>query len=1301
MTVNIENVGKVHFPEEMSIEDVEREANRLYEESFNVPEEEADFSKGRLRSAGNEISRSVAEMAGQVVSGAGRMLRVATPDFIDKGQPNALEIGGDLLQKGAREAHTVNPKYSREFISGTLPRAVGSTLASGAAAFLGGPSAGAALAGTLYGLSAGEQAATEAEKAGKPDRADLVFFLNAPIGAITEGMLGAGPGLWKVIKKARQAGLKPEETFKALGKAIGTGAAKESGQESLEQVGNNAIARLLYDKERGILEGVGEAAAAGGIVGGGFSGAVHASQTLLRGAREAEAVGANATAQALRTEAVKEPVEGNVAIPPAMTEELMAQYEPPENYGVDRITVEVPEEARTTPQPAVPVFTQEESTVPAPESPINDPGAITEPSNKPVGDEGSGVPTPPLIGEPELTPEQKLGNIVNEAIDAESRRVSEGLGITPGPTKSSDYIVGPSDLKSVSSEVEERWQDAVRHTPTVTEKVFKVLDEVRKSMTRQYSELDETEYAREIDILRRLTASRPFNARRTVDIIKGITNELGPNRYNVFNRVVVLEDLLKDVESGLYTGSKELPFGYTSDVELRADFDKFKSIADANPPIQKALELRREFMNSLRDALVDRRLLPEGVKKDPRYFHHQVLLYMAEKNAGKGAKTFREWFSGWQKGRIGSAKDYNRQYVESEAEVISDSLNRISIQNAQAEMEGTADIAQSLKKIHGGDWKKFIPKTHTIWQTKKGTIMYPSNTVSEQAMEEYLEGVRELMPEEFREALVVGPKRQEWVIPKELAKTLDQLTPQAAKGFDRLAQAGVSSWKQYILHMPLRFLKYNVNNASGDVDFIMAANPGIFKKVKSAVTDIYKLHWKGAPPTGDVKDAMERGAIGSGWRQSELPDIASDEFFGWITGERKGLIDKYWSFVRKISDVREDSARLAVYRFVMERWNSGKPWYGASNPNRIDALPSVEDKAAKITRELMIDYGKTTEFGDFMRRRVVPFWRWAEGNFGRYMQLMRNIPVNEGDSQASAAARIAASAAAGTAVRTSVKWLPKLVFFYGMAQIWNHLFFPDEEEELGNARNQLHLILGRNPDGSIQTWRIQGSLSDVLSWVGAEDLPNDLRQVLSGKAGVTDKLDEAWRAGFSRLINSAQPFAKTGVEALMNRTFFPDATHPRPVRDKMEHVARLFSLGNVYKWMAGIPQAKTEKDLASLISYTVDPGEAAYNTTRQMAIEWMKKQGKDTPSIIPNERSNYLYYHKQALRYGDKNLAEKWLKRYYDAGGKAEGLATSIRNTHPLHSLGRQRSEFMKTLSPSEKAVVDRAEKWYQKVYQR
>ncbi len=173
-----------------------------------------------------------------------------------------FKLGGDIVE-GAREAFQTDPARDSAILSMIAESAGGMvpTIATGGAGRLAGVGS-RLLGGVQYGLSAGEQGAQEAIAAGRPDLATPAFAAFAPLGAVTEGLLGVAPRLFSGA------------AARSLPAAVARGALSESAQEALEQTGQNVIAANVvgYDPERPITQNVAEAALVGGILGGGVSG---------------------------------------------------------------------------------------------------------------------------------------------------------------------------------------------------------------------------------------------------------------------------------------------------------------------------------------------------------------------------------------------------------------------------------------------------------------------------------------------------------------------------------------------------------------------------------------------------------------------------------------------------------------------------------------------------------------------------------------------------------------------------------------------------------------------------------------------------------------------------------------------------------------------------------------------------------------------------------------------------------------------------------------------------------------------
>ena len=83
-------------------------------------------------------------------------------------------------------------------------------------------------------------------------------------------------------------------------------------------------------------------------------------------------------------------------------------------------------------------------------------------------------------------------------------------------------------------------------------------------------------------------------------------------------------------------------------------------------------------------------------------------------------------------------------------------------------------------------------------------------------------------------------------------------------------------------------------------------------------------------------------------------------------------------------------------------------------------------------------------------------------------------------------------------------------------------------------------------------------------------------------------------------------------------------------------------------------------------------------------------QGISTP------KSTAIYNYKTAIRYKDREAADKYLQEYADLGGTREGFDRSLQSLHPLYGLNKQeQQEFRISLGEDDRVRLDRAIEFY------
>jgi hypothetical protein len=249
--------------------------------------------------------------------------------------------------------------------------------------------------------------------------------------------------------------------------------------------------------------------------------------------------------------------------------------------------------------------------------------------------------------------------------------------------KSSHGLPVPTWLQLQGKNLRERWHEMSRHRPF----------------------LDPTQHATVADILRTHQANPENSTRRAMQMLQGIVAGLKPKQYEVFSLSLIMDDMVRDIESGLLSEKEALPFGFTQQSAVRYR-DYLRTLAQGDAAVNSALERRRRFQVKIKEALVAAELLPKTVLEDDRYWHHQVLQYHAldqlgEKysGVGLGADDLRLKKKGWQMKRQGSVQDYNTKYVETEYEWLAQALAQLETRSVMDKLRELIDITGSLRSL--------------------------------------------------------------------------------------------------------------------------------------------------------------------------------------------------------------------------------------------------------------------------------------------------------------------------------------------------------------------------------------------------------------------------------------------------------------------------------------------------------------------------------------------------------------------------------------------------------------------------
>ncbi len=639
---------------------------------------------------------------------------------------------------------------------------------------------------------------------------------------------------------------------------------------------------------------------------------------------------------------------------------------------------------------------------------------------------------------------------------------------------------------------------------------------------------------------------------------------------------------------------------------------------------------------------------------------------------------------------------------------------------------------QQVAAEHGEDY--------TIWQPEEGQQIVPGWSVADHAITQALQAAgvpvdevaEAALPEVVpvpgkhlkRSLLVMGPKPQ-WVIPSHLAQQLQSMRnaaemPAWIRGSEWLTR----QWKRIVLLNPARVVKYSLNNVVGDVDIAMT-HPGIFKEVPAAARELWGwVHDKAQPPevAARLEQASKAGIIDSSLSVAELPDISrqdavrlmshGDEAL-WkrvLVGAGQVAIGQH-PLVHKLQVWRESILRLAAARFFYRQIASGKKPLGASSRDEVAQLYAARDAktgaaskaitaelAAKLSRDLIGDYGGLSVAGQHLRRTLIPFYSWMEINAPRYWRLIQNARYEGGPAAG-------ARAAAGIALVNTGKLAIAAGALTAAVYLWNAgmkslLGVRDDEDPNKDLAKQF-IVLGRRGDGTLITVKTNGALADALDWFGLGNAKDKGQRLV--KAYEEGKLlDQARQtaadvavAPVNKLAAGITPVIKSPAESLMGKTIYPDIRSPKPIRDQADYWAGTFGLSPAYRALTD--RADPVSATTGTLLTEINPGQSSYYAAKSMVRDYLASQGKESPGGEPTTRSNYLAEARSALARGENDRAQRWLAQYYDAGGTPKTLRQSLISGAPQHGLRseEQLAAFRASLSQEDQRQYDAGVDYY------
>ena len=702
----------------------------------------------------------------------------------------------------------------------------------------------------------------------------------------------------------------------------------------------------------------------------------------------------------------------------------------------------------------------------------------------------------------------------------------------------------------------------------------------------------------------------------------------------------------------------------------------------------------------------------------------------------------------------GSERDYISNYILANAGVRGQLLADIETMNTLIELKKKYDkmpvTLQQLKQLKNSENNQnnndkqiyfqdnnndssifdYIPEGYEIFDP--ASIIHSAKNQTTAAIYEFFNNLRNekdsLPISEIIntiENIDIKQAQGKMLLPSKLVKSLKHINPTNNNNpVLKLARNITKSWKWWATVSPFRAFRFNVRNFSGDLDAVVAGGMFSAKKFARSVNELRQFY-KNGTLTKDLADyialsgglnivSLEHEDIGLTSKTLRTLQNLSDKIshnndlskFQKLWYEAKKPFINFNNWIEDRTEEREHWLRYATYLNYKEQIenNNGKPLtYGASIKAEVDNYSSVEQKAFKLSNELLGDYENISETGKDLRKVLVPFYSWIEINAKRYWRLLKNGFNGDNSGKLMKALLMGKTAKVPFYAVNFAGTAAKIFLLSSLAIAFNQAVFPDDDDQLPpDVKYRPHITLGRVGDKILYFDRI-GALLDAADWIALDSVFYDAPQIKNGQKSFTDYAKQIISAPFSKALNSLNPIFTAPMEVATKRTIYPDATHPKTISERDDYIADVFGMRNEYRALTGKPGPKyfSGDRIAKYFAYSIEPTEAAYFYILDKVRQFQESVlDKHFDGFASTKRGNALRNLKTAIRYKDKPNIKFYMKEYRQAGGEDKNLKQGMKQMHPLASLSLdERKKFFKWLSAEDKTYLRKAEKFYNKNY--
>lgn len=606
-----------------------------------------------------------------------------------------------------------------------------------------------------------------------------------------------------------------------------------------------------------------------------------------------------------------------------------------------------------------------------------------------------------------------------------------------------------------------------------------------------------------------------------------------------------------------------------------------------------------------------------------------------------------------------------------------DHYKRMYIIGAKTILRGIADRNAIIKQLAGDKfvtWQDLVPDGYVDWQPEPGNYFYSAVTIPERIAEAIqrneLDGLN-LTADQMRTVLAMGGPKRQFVLPQAIIDQLNETQKRAAKGpWAEFFKGGQSWWKVWQLFKPRTVIGYFLRNFTGDIDPVLGGAPGVLRYTKQAIGELHRYYRGDIAVSKDLKEARDLSVIGSSLTAQEIPDLKELAVFRDLysstfdpVGAPARAIEKYFDTVKKYNQFREDILRYSSYLYYKNAMRGGNnlKHYGAARSKVVKQLQRAHGTnvaAAHAARNLLGDYGDLTVFGNWLRAYAFPFWSWVEVNMKRYPRLAINAAewsTLKGKGNPFAIGVYGGMAAMG------------IGGMYGAMWAWNNLYRRDEEDDLGTwDRQNPHINLGRNPDGTVRVFRNVGALGDALEWFGINTLLGLLPDYMDGQLTGSDIAKEMLKDPVNKVVQGLGPTIKLPVEGGFGINMFPDMFNLR-AQDRDDAIANVLGIREEYREARGMvlrdgSRAKPHYLQRYVVGVT-DPRQNAIHEMHALRQRFLEKNGKERPSIMGGSPFKPL---REAAMNNDFEAFKEARAKYVDSGKTFDNFMASLNHLDPI-----------------------------------